>query len=163
MKLLMLSLLLLLPSTVYSQTNQCSGTAPGNITNPKEIVLEVAEFNAVDPNMVSVISNFTIEIRQGTTVIQTFVLPKTSFTLQPGTPANCYKFALPILTAGQANTLYQVAVRSNGATLNSTFGVSSNSFFLQGAPTAPSNIRLVLLDMLSKMQRILLSIKSIRN
>jgi hypothetical protein len=154
MKLLMFSLILLLilPSLVYSQTNGCSGAPQtNNAVNPTAFFVEVDDFNTVDPNKNPIITDFTTEVRQGTTLVQTITISKGSFALQAGTPVNCFRVPFPSITGVVPNTLYSFQIRSNGPAGMSVFNMSSNGFFLQGAPNAPTNLRITMLNMLSKL------------
>ena len=137
----------------YAQSNSCAGAEPtGNIVNPKEISVLLPEFTLLDPNNSPIIADFTLEIRNGAIVVQTFALTKTAFTLQTGTPASCYKTAFPAVTNPiQNNIAHQVALRANNMTGPGQFRVGSNSFFIQGVPTAPGSLRLAMLDMLSRL------------
>src|SRR3972149_5694327 len=98
MKSLMFSglLILLFASTVYSQNNACFGADPtNNIPDPKELALRLDDFTAVDPNNQPVSANYTLNVMDGTTTVSSVTIQKSSFTVQPGTPTNCYKFTLP--------------------------------------------------------------------
>src|SRR3990172_1755195 len=158
MKSLMFSLIFVLsafcyPRLAYAQNNSCSGAEPiGNVANPKELSTLLPEFNLTDPNKQPLVTEFQFEVRNGTTIVQSFILSKSSFIVQTGTPANCYKFTFPSITQPiNENQAYQVALRAGR---NNVFGearVSSNGFFLQGAPSAPVSLRLAIINMLSKM------------
>jgi len=148
----MLSILVLLfASSSFAQNNSCFGTAPtGNVSNPKELSVELVTHNILDPNGASVVTGYVMNAIQGTTVVSSVTLAKTAFSLQAGTPANCYKVTLPAFTGIQANNLYKIGLIATGVT-NSNMGVSSNSFFLSAVPAEPTNLRLAILNMLSKL------------
>jgi len=144
--------LLAFSSPLYAQNNICSGPDPtDNVMNPKELGLVLSEHNALNPNNQPIVSNYTLNVLQGTTQISTASIAKTAMSLQPGTPANCYKFTLPPFSGVNNNSLYKLGVIVNGPAGSSSIGVSTQSFFLQGVPAAPASLRLTVLNMLSRM------------
>lgn len=149
--------LLVSANTAYGQTNACATLPTGNIPNPTTGYAVLTDFSVIGPDGTPVTADMTLEIRQGTTVVSTQTLPKSAFLLQSGTPASCYRFTFPVITNIQPGVTYTAALRTNGSGGMSAFNVSSNGFFLQGAPAAPTSFRLALLEWLGKQLAIVRS------
>lgn len=151
-KILTALVIILSAQLAQGQTNSCSGAAPtADVMNPKTLSVELPEHTALNPQGVAVVTNYNLVVMQGTNTISSTAFTKDSFSLQPGTPSNCYKLAIPGLAGVQNNQLYKLGLIANGPAGSSSIGLTSQSFFLQGVPAAPTNLRLAIINMLSKL------------
>lgn len=160
MSRILLSIIFLLAVTVsaYAQNNACAGPDPtDNVANPTKLNLILTDQTTVNPNNQPVVNDYTLQVLLAGKPISMQNVPKSSFIALTGTPANCYSFNLPTFPGVTNNTLYKIAMIANGPVGSSPMGVSTQSFFLQGAPTAPATLRLAIYNMLSKMYQLVLS------
>lgn len=136
---LLLIALLLCAARVEAQTNPC--TAPNTaVQNPTAIALQAADLS------LTTVTGVTISVltRANSTVLTNVTLPKTAFTLAPGT-TDCYTTPIAITPLFAKNgTVYELTARLNGATgtPDSPPSTASNTFsFTTPPPAAPTVVR----------------------
>jgi hypothetical protein len=135
----LLAALLCCAARVDAQTNPC--TAPNTtVQNPTAIAMQAADLTLATVTGVT----FSAITRANSTIVTNVVLPKTAFTLAPGT-TDCWTTPINITPLFQKNgTLYELTARLNGATgtPDSPPSAASNGFsFTTPPPAAPTVVR----------------------
>jgi len=153
MRVLVLVLLLLgaWPRLALAQTVDCSAAPPTNnvalVPGQTRLAWTQLGHTDVDVDNQPIITEYRGEVALASDTtfakaISNWTIPKTSLTAVPAGGPNCYVTALPAMAGLLPANFYKVRVLAIGRTQTATGSVSSNGFFLPGAPPPGTNTRL---------------------
>lgn len=140
----------LLSAPAAAQVASCTATPPaapvGLVPGQTRLVWGQPDHHTLDQDKQPIITDYRGEVTLSTDptfqkVVSNWTIPKASLQ-EVGTGSNCYQTFLPAMTGILPANLYVVRVLAIGRTSTATGGVSSNPFFLPGAPQGPANTRL---------------------
>lgn len=143
-----LACLFVSPAAAQVSCTTAPPTSPvGLVPGQTRLVWTQTDHTAVDQDKLPIIVDYRGEVALAsdpgfTKVISNWTIPKASVTVVATGGTGCVSTTLPAMTGLLPANLYVARIQAIGRTQSAIGAVSSNPFFLPGAPQSPANTRL---------------------